>query len=259
MAGPGRALSMMSSSGSHSRRPGAFAGRTSAGHRTRSEPANGWLTLDPRASSGPGDHHRLAVLAHRVDARVGLELVLVEVLISHPARTQHEAACQPAVITNPASKICISHDDSIAGPNHRLTAAQPPQAGTATGGCPRTIRGYAWRPSPRPRRGSGSAPRLPHCLAAVPGNWPSSSSSRRRATLAGRWYKRPNRPATRHRRYRGLHHQSFRLRRSAGTHHARSRSRRSSRLRVRVGGDFAPAAGSVYIGPARCWRQRGRV
>ena len=65
-------------------------------------------------------HHRIGKLARQ--SRIGLELVLVEVLVSYPARTQHEAARQPAAITNPASKICISHHDSIAGPDHRLTA-----------------------------------------------------------------------------------------------------------------------------------------
>jgi hypothetical protein len=64
-------------------------------------------------------HHRIGKLAQQ--RRISLELVLIEVLISHPARTQHKAARQPTAITNPASKVCISHDDSIAGPDRRLT------------------------------------------------------------------------------------------------------------------------------------------
>jgi hypothetical protein len=63
---------------------------------------------------GDQRHHRGGELTQQ--SRVGLELVLVEVLIGHPARPQHEAAGQPAAVTDPTGKILIGHDDSIACP-----------------------------------------------------------------------------------------------------------------------------------------------
>jgi hypothetical protein len=71
--------------------------------------------FQPRELLGPvRDQRRRRGGKLTQQSRVGLELVLVKVLIGHPAQAQNKAARQPAALTNPTGKIYIAYPPLLA-------------------------------------------------------------------------------------------------------------------------------------------------